>query len=87
MPFLCACLCLGATTDIIEALSDAIPQVRKVDPLEFHREIRRMYNWHDVARRTEIVYDKIMEAKPLPLVQRLAKYVVCVCVCVCVYGR
>lgn len=65
---------LFVCADIIEALSDAIPQVRKVDPLAFHRAVRRMYNWHDVARRTELVYDKIMDNKPQPLLTRLRKY-------------
>lgn len=60
--------------DIIEALSDVIPQVRNVDPYEFHKEVRQMYNWHHVAERTEIVYDKIMETKPLPLMERLKNY-------------
>ena len=61
--------------DIIEALSDVIPQVRNVDPYEFHKEVRQMYNWHHVAERTEIVYDKIMKKSPLPLTERLKKYV------------
>ena len=60
--------------DIIEALSDVIPQVRNVDPYEFHKEVRHMYSWHQVAERTEIVYDKIMKTKPLPLMERLKNY-------------
>jgi phosphatidylinositol glycan class A protein len=63
--------------DIIEALSDAIPQVRHVDPLEFHRAVRKMYNWHDVARRTERVYDRMIEAPKPTLLERLHKYNAC----------
>lgn len=30
-----------------------------------------MYNWHDVAERTERVYDKVMGKPAVPLVQKL----------------
>lgn len=46
--------------DIIEALSDAIGYTKFVDPLALHEQVRTMYNWHDVAARTEIVYDRAM---------------------------
>jgi phosphatidylinositol glycan class A protein len=63
--------------DIIEALCDAIAKVRRVDPLEFHRAVRKMYNWHDVARRTERVYDRMQAESPPTLMQRLHKYHAC----------
>ena len=36
-------------SDIIEVLSDAIPHVKNVKPLELHEQVKHMYNWHDVA--------------------------------------
>eukprot|EP00455_Lapot_gusevi_P041136 TRINITY_DN4740_c0_g2_i1.p1 TRINITY_DN4740_c0_g2~~TRINITY_DN4740_c0_g2_i1.p1 ORF type:complete len:510 (+),score=77.02 TRINITY_DN4740_c0_g2_i1:68-1597(+) len=63
--------------DIVEALCEAIPQVKKIDPWELHHEVRRMYNWHDVAERTEHVYDRIMNHPPQALPTRLAKYNAC----------
>jgi phosphatidylinositol glycan class A protein len=43
--------------DIIETLSDAIPHAKNSRPMELHSRVKHMYNWHDVAERTERVYD------------------------------
>jgi phosphatidylinositol glycan class A protein len=37
---------------IVEALTDAIPLTKLVRPRELHAQVKAMYNWHDVARRT-----------------------------------
>ena len=44
---------------IVEALCEAIPQAREVSSQEFHDQVSKMYNWHDVAERTEVVYDNL----------------------------
>jgi hypothetical protein len=41
---------------------------------EFHNAVKEMYNWHDVAERTEKVYETIMNRDNLPLFDRLRKY-------------
>ena len=61
--------------DLVEALSDAIPKVRHVRPLQLHRDVRRMYNWHDVAARTEKVYYKVIQYRNESLFTRLKRYV------------
>lgn len=33
-----------------------------------------MYSWHDVARRTEVVYDDASQNPPATLMQQLARY-------------
>ena len=63
--------------DIVEALSDAIPTVRHVRPMHLHREVRRMYNWHNVAQRTERVYEKVIQYGNETLFTRLKRYVSC----------
>ncbi|VVT53725.1 uncharacterized protein SAPINGB_P003718 [Magnusiomyces paraingens] len=62
---------------LVESTLSAIKLIeeKKVTPSEFHDEIKNMYCWEDVARRTEEVYDKI-DSNTLtePLVDRLARY-------------
>jgi phosphatidylinositol glycan class A protein len=36
-----------------------------------------MYNWHDVAERTEKVYESIMAREHEPLIDRLRRYHEC----------
>lgn len=70
---------------------------KKIEPALFHEEIKHMYCWEDVARRTEEVYDKIdVNTLNEPLVTRLERYynggpwagklfVICVVVDVIIY--
>ena len=30
-----------------------------IDPFEMHEKIKEMYNWRDVAKRTELVYNLV----------------------------
>jgi hypothetical protein len=46
----------------------------QVDPYAFHERVKKMYNWDDVAERTEVVYDRIRSAKQLPLLSRLQRF-------------
>jgi hypothetical protein len=36
-----------------------------------------MYSWHDIALRTEKVYNEISQRTPLPLIDRLKRYYGC----------
>ena len=46
---------------LVKSASKAIRLIEagKVDTSEFHLQVKNMYSWEDVARRTEIVYDSI----------------------------
>lgn len=63
--------------DIVEVLSDAIPQAKDIRPMELHTQVKQMYNWHAVAERTEAVYDQAMLAPRGGLARRLRKYHEC----------
>eukprot|EP00940_MAST-03C_sp_MAST-3C-sp2_P001708 g1708.t1 len=47
--------------DICDSLVDAFALLKDVVPIEFHTQVRDMYNWNDVSMRTEAVYDTIMK--------------------------
>eukprot|EP00744_Colponema_vietnamica_P001682 GILI01002761.1.p1 GENE.GILI01002761.1~~GILI01002761.1.p1 ORF type:complete len:502 (+),score=105.46 GILI01002761.1:128-1507(+) len=63
--------------DIVEVLSDTVPLVKNVVPQTFHQQIKEMYNWHNVAARTEKVYDKVARSPSLPLLDRFKRYYGC----------
>ena len=39
--------------------------------------MRELYNWHDVAKRTEIVYDRAFKCSNQNLLERLSRYLFC----------
>lgn len=45
-----------------------------MDPEERHRQIREMYQWSNVAKRTEIVYGEAMVEPEISWSQRLYRY-------------
>ncbi|XP_068627872.1 phosphatidylinositol N-acetylglucosaminyltransferase subunit A [Battus philenor] len=62
---------------IIKGIESAMDDIKKGNilcPYECNRMIRKMYNWMDIARRTEIVYNKILQNKNKPLGQQLRSY-------------
>lgn len=60
---------------IVEALTEAITLSRRIDPMEFHERVKGMYNWMEVARRTEIVYNNaITKVKRPSFALRLIRY-------------
>ena len=65
--------------DLIRATTQAISTLRRkaVNPKLFHQEIRNMYSWHDIASRTEKVYNEISQRTPLPLIDKLKRYYGC----------
>lgn len=64
------------TADLIAQLEDAVKEVEAgtVDHMARHREIPEIYNWHDVAERTERVYRLILDAPHDSLFERLGKF-------------
>lgn len=61
--------------DLVEALTEAISISRRIVPNEFHDRVRHMYNWLNVAERTEHVYNSIKTNRKLSLVHRLRRYI------------
>lgn len=51
---------------------------RRMDPWVMHWEMKNIYTWPDVARRTEIVYNRVhLEKSSSELVQRIPRYKKC----------
>lgn len=40
--------------------------------------MKKLYSWHDVARRTEIVYDRALRCSSQPLLERLSQYAIAI---------
>ncbi|KAF8324277.1 glycosyltransferase family 4 protein [Cantharellus anzutake] len=61
--------------DVVRALSEAIEYVGqgKHDPHMAHARIKGMYDWGDVATRTEIVYRTVAESQTLSLWDRIVR--------------
>jgi len=70
-------LCEPHPQDLIEKISEAIPLLDNLNPYLMHEQVKTMYNWNDVARRTERVYDLMTTCEPLHLLDRLKKYYGC----------
>ncbi|CAJ1936418.1 unnamed protein product [Sphenostylis stenocarpa] len=59
--------------DIVQAIQKAISMLPKIDPQVMHNRMRELYNWHDVAKRTEIVYDRALECPDQSLLECLSR--------------
>lgn len=61
---------------LTEALSDAIDnlQTTEADPQDIHEQVREMYSWHKVAKRTEKVYEAALKCPNLSLMERIRVY-------------
>ncbi|KAL6276591.1 hypothetical protein ACE6H2_020192 [Prunus campanulata] len=64
-------------SDMVQAIKKAISILPKIDPQEMHNRMKELYNWHDVAKRTEIVYDRALKCSYQNLLQRLSRYLSC----------
>ncbi|RXI03741.1 hypothetical protein DVH24_038015 [Malus domestica] len=62
-------------SDMVQAIEKAISILPRIDPQDMHS--RELYNWHDVAKRTEIVYDRALKCSNQNLLQRLSRYLSC----------
>ncbi|KAI4317469.1 hypothetical protein L6164_025336 [Bauhinia variegata] len=64
-------------SDMVEAIQKAITMLPKIDLQVMHNRMTELYNWHDVAKRTEIVYDCALKCSSQSLLQRLSRYLSC----------
>jgi phosphatidylinositol glycan class A protein len=59
---------------LVDALAEAVSISRRIVPSELHQRVKFMYNWPDVAMRTEIVYRKTQKNRHPSIAMRLMRY-------------
>ncbi|AOA62864.1 Glycosylphosphatidylinositol (GPI) biosynthesis protein [Komagataella phaffii CBS 7435] len=62
---------------IVSALTSAIDKISagKIHTSGFHNQVKEMYDWRDVAQRTELVYINVKRTtKPTTTLERIKKY-------------
>lgn len=59
---------------IFDAIVDALASLKTVVPWTFHEQIKDMYNWDDIAARTERVYDGVLMLPRRSLSERFRRY-------------
>ncbi|VFQ71966.1 unnamed protein product [Cuscuta campestris] len=64
-------------SDMVRAITKAICMLPQIDPIFMHNRMKKLYSWHDVAKRTEIVYDRALKHSNPPLLERLSRYLTC----------
>ncbi|XP_058111372.1 phosphatidylinositol N-acetylglucosaminyltransferase subunit A isoform X3 [Magnolia sinica] len=64
-------------SDMVQAIKKAIHILPTVDPHVMHLRMKNLYSWHDVAKRTEIVYDRALRCSNENLLERLSRYLTC----------
>ncbi|KAG7800689.1 hypothetical protein KL929_000228 [Ogataea haglerorum] len=64
---------------LVDAVNLAVRKLKenKIDTSSFHEEVKKMYDWGDIAKRTEKVYNMVFEREPPSLVDVLIKYYNC----------
>lgn len=62
-------------SDLFRALSEAVAIVSKGqhNPMEAHQRVKNIYNWADVAERTEVVYDAVVKSEQKDLWTRMQR--------------
>ncbi|XP_077221208.1 UDP-Glycosyltransferase superfamily protein [Tasmannia lanceolata] len=63
--------------DMVCAIKKAIDMIPKIDPHSMHLRMKNLYSWHDVAKRTEIVYERALRCPDEDLLERLSRYLKC----------
>ncbi|CAN1270408.1 Phosphatidylinositol N-acetylglucosaminyltransferase subunit A [Linum perenne] len=63
--------------DMVQAIKKAISLLPEIDPQAMHERMKKLYDWHDVAKRTEIVYQRALQHPNQPLPERLSRYLSC----------
>ncbi|XP_072974180.1 phosphatidylinositol N-acetylglucosaminyltransferase subunit A isoform X3 [Typha angustifolia] len=63
--------------DMVQAIKRAIDMLPYIDPQMMHQRMKSFYSWHDVAKRTEIVYDRALLSSNKNLLERLPRYLSC----------
>lgn len=64
---------------MVNAIGQAINTIESNnwDPYQVHEKVASMYSWHDVAKRTDDVYQKVMLLEDPSLADRFEKYSNC----------
>uniref|UniRef100_A0A0E0Q6H9 phosphatidylinositol N-acetylglucosaminyltransferase n=1 Tax=Oryza rufipogon TaxID=4529 RepID=A0A0E0Q6H9_ORYRU len=62
-----------APEDMVRAVRKAIDMLPGIDPQVMHLRMKKLYSWDDVAKRTEIVYDRAMRSPQTDLLERLPR--------------
>ncbi|KAJ8328839.1 hypothetical protein BDV3_006470 [Batrachochytrium dendrobatidis] len=65
--------------ELVQRVREAIDYIKldRIDPFELHCRVSQMYNWSNVAGRTEEVYKNVMEGNSISLAERLQRYNEC----------
>ncbi|KAE8732857.1 phosphatidylinositol N-acetylglucosaminyltransferase gpi3 subunit-like isoform X2 [Hibiscus syriacus] len=63
--------------DMVHAIRKAISILPNIDPQVMHDRMKNLYNWNDVAKRTEIVYNRALKCSDQSLLERLSRYLSC----------
>lgn len=63
--------------DMVQAIKKAISLLPMIDPQVMHVRMKNLYSWHDVAKRTEIVYNRALRCSNQNLLDRLSRYLSC----------
>ena len=66
--------------DLQEKLSVAIQNVPNVDTRDFHEELKNIYSWEEVARKTVKVYDCVINSEYPNILSRIKSTLVNGCV-------
>lgn len=61
---------------LVDAVDVAVKKLKsgKIDTSHFHNEIKKMYDWKNVAERTEIVYNRVIKAPESAMIEKLGKF-------------
>ncbi|VVB04931.1 unnamed protein product [Arabis nemorensis] len=63
--------------DMVRAIEKAISILPSIKPEEMHNRMKKLYSWQDVAKRTEIVYDRALKCSNRNLLERLSRFLSC----------
>lgn len=63
--------------DMVMAIQKAIFMLPQINPQAMHLRMKKLYSWHDVATRTEIVYERALRCPNQNLSDRLSRYLSC----------
>ncbi|KAJ4882291.1 UDP-Glycosyltransferase superfamily protein [Raphanus sativus] len=63
--------------DMVRAIEKAISILPSINPEEMHIRMKKLYSWQDVAKRTEIVYDRALKCSNRNLLERLSRFLSC----------
>ncbi|CAN7069994.1 unnamed protein product [Brassica rapa subsp. trilocularis] len=63
--------------DMVRAIEKAISILPSINPEEMHNRMTKLYSWQDVAKRTEIVYDRALKCSNRNLLERLSRFLSC----------